>query len=157
MKALITLFAIILLTVGFQQEKEIGHIVEKPYEFMGQLYDHEDMAILLNEKYTLDKAYLTLTSDVEFKLLTSKKQVIYFIYNSLTKTFSQVDSINGDSFLYFDNETNQQFDEISEMSIPNFYSFDCSSIGCVWSNGTSNLLMTHETALQYYYITMHLK
>ena len=85
---------------------------------MGQLYDHEDMAILLNEKYTLDKAYLTLTSDVEFKLLTSKKQVIYFIYNSLTKTFSQVDSINGDSFLYFDNETNQQFDEISEMSIP---------------------------------------
>ena len=30
MKALITLFAIILLTVGFQQEKEIGHIVENP-------------------------------------------------------------------------------------------------------------------------------
>jgi hypothetical protein len=160
MKTLIALLfalGLTLLSFGFQKKKEIARVPEITYELIGQEYDHLDMAILLNEKYILDKAYLTPSAGVEFEFLTSDNQVVYFIYNSLTNAFSQVDSINGDSLLYYDDKTNQQFDKISEMNIPNLYSLDCGDIGCVWSNGTSSLLMTHKTALQFYYITMHLK
>lgn len=155
MKTLITLFAITLLSVGFQQETE--PIPEKTYQLKGELYDHLGMAILLNEKYTLGKAYQTLNADVEFEFLTSDKQVVYFVYDYLTKTFSEVDSINSESSLYYDNKTNKQINKFSQINIPNYYSLDCSGIGCVWSNGTSSLLMTYKTAEQYYYITKYLK
>lgn len=157
MKTLITLFAIILLSFGFQKEKKVEQVSEETYQIIGQSYDHFDMAILLNEKYTLDKAYLTPSSGVEFEFLTSDKQIIYFIYNSLTKAFSEVESIKGESYMYFDNETNPRLNNFSEINIPNYYTLDCSSIGCVWSNGTSSLLMTHKTAEQYYLVTMYLK
>jgi hypothetical protein len=157
MKTLITLIAIALLTFGYQKENDVEQVQEKTYQLMGQSYDYLDMAILLNEKYTLYKAYLTPTSGVEFEFHTSEKQIIYFIFNPLSSTFSQVDSIKAESFMYYGNETDQQLSSFSQINMPNYYSLDCSSIGCVWSNGTSSLLMTHNTAEQYYGVTKYLK